>query len=153
MPCKQQVPHFHLCYNVEYASMINCSIYISWKTKFGILTILNGKTSKIFSVLIDKELFPFFFFHILMKGYIWHTFLTQWVQSEIHGTTSRAPFYWIYFWNFLLKLLLRRTLSMFVTDKLTTDCAKKCTNKPLRVWLFSSNSMRVNKSPRKCQQS
>ena len=110
------------------------------------------KPQKYFQYWLTKSYFHFFF-HILMKGYIWHTFLTQWVQSEIHGTTSRAPFYWIYFWNFLLKFLLRRTLSMFVTDKLTTDCAKKYTNKPLRVWLFSSNSMRVNKSPRKCQQS
>ena len=38
--------HFHLAGNMEYTFMINCSIYISWKTKFAILTILNGKTSK-----------------------------------------------------------------------------------------------------------
>ena len=89
--------HFHLSDNIKYTSMINCSIYISWKTKFAILTILNGKTSKKFQYWLTKSYLHFF--HILMRGYIWHTFLAQWVHNEIRGTTSRAPFYWIFFWS------------------------------------------------------
>ena len=40
--------------------MINCSIYISRKTKFAIITMLNRKITQKKSVLIDKELIPFF---------------------------------------------------------------------------------------------
>ena len=117
----QQVSYFYLFDNIKYTSMINCSIYISWKTKFAILTVWKNLKN---NFCIDWQQVNSIF-HILMKGYIWHTFLTQQVQGQIRGSTYRAPFNWIYFLNFLLKLLLRRALSIFVTVKLTTDCAKK----------------------------
>ena len=116
MPCNQQVPHFHLCYNVEYASMINCSIYISWKTKFGILTILNGKTSKIFSVLIDKELIPSFFSYIderIYLAYIPYTMSPKW--NTWHYVQS----------TFLLNLLLKFSFEVPATEDVKHVCDRQ----------------------------
>ena len=152
MPYKQQLPHFHLPDNIKYRSMVNCSIYISWKTKFA---ILNGKTSKIISVMIVKEWVNSIFFtywwkdtfgihplHMSPKWNTWH-----YVQS-----------------TFLLNLLLKFSFEAPATEDIKHVCdrqtyhwlckkKKKYTNKPLRVWLFSSNSMLVNMRPCKCQQS
>ena len=92
MSYKQQVSHFHLFDMIKNASMNNCSIYIRWKTKFAVLT-------KIISVLIEKELIPFFS-HIEKSIHLAYIHITQWAQSKIRVTMSRT----LFVLNLLLKL-------------------------------------------------
>ena len=123
MPYKQQLPHFHLPDNIKYRSMVNCSIYISWKTKFA---ILNGKTSKIISVMIVKEWVNSIFFtywwkdtfgihplHMSPKWNTWH-----YVQS-----------------TFLLNLLLKFSFEAPATEDIKHVCDRQtyhwlCKNTP-----------------------
>ena len=144
--------HFYLARNIEYTLMINCSIYISWKTKFAILTILNGKTSKKNSVLIDKELIPFFS-HIderIHLAYIPYKMSPKWNTGHYVQIT------------FLLNLFLKFSFEAPATEDIKHvcdrqtyhwQCIKNILTNLSKVWLFSSNSMRINMSPYKRQQS
>ena len=145
--------HFHFSDNIKYTSMISCSIYISWKTiLFAILTILNGKTSKKISVLIDKELIPFFS-HIderMHLAYIPYKISPKWNTGHYVQST------------FSLNLFLKFSFEAPATEDIKHVCDRQnyhwqCIKNTLinlsKVWLFSSNSMRVNMSPYKRQQS
>ena len=117
--------HFHLARNIEYTLMINCSIYISWKTKFAILTILNGKTSKKNSVLIDKELIPFFS-HIderIHLAYIPYKMSPKWKTWHYVQST------------FLLNLFLKFSFEAPATEDIKHVCDRQTYH-----WLCKKNT-------------
>ena len=117
--------NFYLAGNIEYTSMINCSIYISWKTKFDILTILNGKTSKKNSVLIDKELIPFFS-HIderIHLAYIPYKMSPKWNTGHYVQIT------------FLLNLFLKFSFEAPATEDIKHVCDRQTYH-----WLCKKNT-------------